>query len=88
MNDTIKKPHYWTSNNSTYLRIRRKASSKQTAIREALDFLRGELMGEGKVVIFDSFDTPYPTIIFERSIHTAYRCIRQEVGKEQRTIKL
>lgn len=83
------KTHYWTgSNNSTYLRTRRKATSKQTATREALDFLRGELMGEGTVMIFDSEDTPHPTIIFERSIHTAYRLIRQEVGKEQRTIKL
>lgn len=83
------KTYYWTgSNNSTYLRTRRRAGSKLAATREALDYLRGELMGEGKVVIFDSEDTPHPTIIFERSIHTAYRCIRQEAGKEKRTVKL
>lgn len=83
------KTHYWTgSNNSTYLRKRRRASSKLAATREALNFLRGELMREGEVAIFDSEDTPHPTIVFERSIFTAYRCIRHEVGKQKRVIKL
>lgn len=81
--------YYWTgSNNSTYLRSRRRASSKLAATRQALNFLRGELMGEGQVVIFDSEQTPYPTIIFERSIHTGYQCIRKENGKERRTFTL
>lgn len=81
--------HYWTgSNNSTYLRTRNAAKNKLAATRAALNYLRGELMGEGKVVIFTDAETPYPTIIFERSIHTGYRLIRQEEGKEQRIMRL
>ena len=82
-------PYYWTGkNNSTYLRYRRKATSKRQAVREALSYLRGELMGEGQVVIFASEQAEHPAIIFERSIHTGYQCKRQEDGKKERTIKL
>ena len=82
--------HYWTgSNNSTYLRTIRAAKNKLAATRAALNYLRGELMGEGKVMIFDNDDRDSnPIIIFKRSIHTGYRLIRQEEGKPQRTMRL
>jgi hypothetical protein len=81
--------YYWTGkNNSTYLRTRRMANSKRQAVREALNFLREELMGEGQVAIFTGEREPHPTIIFERSIHTSMQCKRREEGKKERTIKL
>lgn len=80
--------YHWTgSNNSTYLRAPRTASTKLAATREAMQFLRGELMGEGRIVVGTMTEGRIdPDIIIERSIHTQYRCIRQENGKEPRTI--
>lgn len=81
--------HYYTgSNNSTYILQRRKAASLQTATREALAFLRGELMGEGCVSIYDSPDGDFPVLTFERSIHTGYRTVRTDAKGNMRTITL
>ena len=81
--------YYWTGrNNSTYLRGLRKAATKLTATREALNFLRGELMGEGSVSVFDGKELDYPLVTFERSIHTKYRCVRHEIGKADRSFSL
>lgn len=79
--------YYSGSNNSTYMIGSRRAKTLQTATRKALDYLRGELMREGRVHIFAQEDQP-PILTFERSIHTGYRCIRTNDKGEQRTVKL
>ena len=80
--------HYYTgSNNSTYLRSRRSAASLLSSTRGALDLLRGELMGEGEVSIYDSPTDDFPVLTFERSIHTGYRTVRTD-ARGKRTVRL
>ena len=80
--------YYTGSNNSTYMVGRRSAKTLRQATREALTYLRGELMGEGTATVYDSPTEEFPTLTFERSIHTKYHCVRTDAKGNQRTVKL
>lgn len=80
--------HYAGSNNSTYMIGRRTAETLRKATHDALEYLRGELMREGTVAIYDSPTGEFPILTFERSIHTQYRCIRTDKNGNQRKVEL
>ena len=81
--------YYFTaSNNSTFMVGRRSAKTLRQATREALTYLRGELMGEGIASIYDSPTEDFPLLTFERTIHTGYRCVRTDAKGNKRTIRL
>ncbi len=80
--------YYTASNNSTYMVGRRSAKTLHQATREALEYLRGELMGEGTASIYDSEERDaFPILTFERSIHTQYRMIRTDAKGSKRIVR-
>ena len=61
----------WTaSNNSTFLNGRRESASLLVAVRSAREYLRSELMGEGKITFYHD---DLPCRIDEISIQTGYK---------------
>jgi hypothetical protein len=61
----------WTaSNNSSFLNGTREAKTLLAAVRDARQYIRGELLGEGVATFYED---GVPVRQDERSIHTGYR---------------
>ena len=67
----------WSAgNNSSYLVGQRRAATKRGGIRAARAYIRGELYGEGRAIIYDDGEAVAET---ERSLHTGYEWVTREI---------